>query len=1183
MSAFQLRSHRTTPHTADGTDQSTVTVILRDEEDDPITGFTDGDFSIEVTGSAAASEVTESGTSGTYSFTVTDAVAEIVTVTVTAGGVELDDEPTIDFEAPPQVVSASNSEVTATTPHTADGVDQSTVTVVLRDEEDDPISGYVAGDFLIELTGSADGTEITETGTAGTYSFNVTDTVEEIVTVTITANGTELDDQPTIDFEAPVQVVDATDSEVTATTPHVADGVDKSIVTVILKDQENDPIGGYTSADFSIEPSGSATAGEIAETGTAGTYTFSVTNTVPETVTIIVKAGGTELNDQPTIIFEAPEQTVNSENSEVTATSPHVADGLDESIVTVILRDDTNAPVTEFTDTNFLIELTGSATASEITETETAGTYRFIVTDLVAETVLVTVTTGGAVLEDQPEIVFEPKEIIIDPEESEVIATSPHIANGTDESIVTVLLQDVDGEPVPGLTNDDFEISLKGSGEQSGIEEGEKPGFYTFTITNVVEEVVVIAVTVNEVVLEDQPKILFEAPEIIISPVFSEVTASSPHIADGEDAAAVTIIVRDENKMAVSGLLPKDFSIEIKGKAEKSEITGTEKEGVYSFSVLSKEAGSNVVSIGVQGVLLDQQAEILFEDPIQIVDAFNSEVSATSPHLADGEDASIVTVILRDEENEEISGKPSSEFDIQLTGIGTASSVAETDPGVYIFGVVSNTAGEVKVFVTVSGVELGEYPVIVFEKAPDPVPDPPSIVSISDEESGVEVSWVMDDEAFIVSYNIYKGASVQELAIAAQAPAGTDRFTDSNPEGPVVYYAVSAVNSDGVEGNRSAAASYLNSSITASQSEWSLVSVSLSNSVSNHQNTTLYGFSNQYELSSELVPSHGYWIKSNTFDPEFLQVSGAGLDSSAVNLQAGWNLIGSLASPFLVSDISDPQGILTNAPVFGFFESGYQPVNQLEPNRGYWIFADEAGTVELNTNKTENQAASSLIINNVTQDYKEPKSRIEFHSGSQAQILWVSDEPLHSRDAFRYLLPPAAPATALDVRTNRGANIINQPKEQILIQAAEYPVQVSVHGVDSDSEYVWRLILQNSNEEQILDLFPGKTALISKPYDRIEVLKVHVDDIITEHKILPNYPNPFNPSTTLRYQVREQTHVSIEVYDAVGRRVQVLRNEMQTSGTYSILFNAAHLSSGLYFVRFMAGSELQIQKMTLIK
>ena len=154
---------------------------MRDEEDDPITGFTDGDFSIEVTGSAAASEVTETGTAGTYSFTVTDAVAEIVTVTVTAGGVELDDEPTIDFEAPPQVVSASNSEVTATTPHTADGVDQSTVTVVLRDEEDDPITGFTDGDFSIELTGSA--TEITETGTAGTYSFTVTDAVAEIVTV----------------------------------------------------------------------------------------------------------------------------------------------------------------------------------------------------------------------------------------------------------------------------------------------------------------------------------------------------------------------------------------------------------------------------------------------------------------------------------------------------------------------------------------------------------------------------------------------------------------------------------------------------------------------------------------------------------------------------------------------------------------------------------------------------------------------------------------------------------------------------------------------------------------------------------------------------------------------------------------------------------------------------------------
>jgi hypothetical protein len=59
--------------------------------------------------------------------------------------------------------------------------------------------------------------------------------------------------------------------------------------------------------------------------------------------------------------------------------------------------------------------------------------------------------------------------------------------------------------------------------------------------------------------------------------------------------------------------------------------------------------------------------------------------------------------------------------------------------------------------------------------------------------------------------------------------------------------------------------------------------------------------------------------------------------------------------------------------------------------------------------------------------------------------------------------------------------------------------------------------------------------------------------------------------------------VSIDVYDAMGRRIQTLRNEMQSSGEYSVRFNAAHLSTGIYFVRLVAGSATQVQKIMLIK
>jgi hypothetical protein len=83
--------------------------------------------------------------------------------------------------------------------------------------------------------------------------------------------------------------------------------------------------------------------------------------------------------------------------------------------------------------------------------------------------------------------------------------------------------------------------------------------------------------------------------------------------------------------------------------------------------------------------------------------------------------------------------------------------------------------------------------------------------------------------------------------------------------------------------------------------------------------------------------------------------------------------------------------------------------------------------------------------------------------------------------------------------------------------------------------------------------------------------------------LLPGYPNPFNPATNIRYRLSEESRVSVEVFDISGRSVGVLADGVQDPGAYTVPFDATHLSSGIYLVRFMAGSTIQIQKITLIK
>jgi len=87
-----------------------------------------------------------------------------------------------------------------------------------------------------------------------------------------------------------------------------------------------------------------------------------------------------------------------------------------------------------------------------------------------------------------------------------------------------------------------------------------------------------------------------------------------------------------------------------------------------------------------------------------------------------------------------------------------------------------------------------------------------------------------------------------------------------------------------------------------------------------------------------------------------------------------------------------------------------------------------------------------------------------------------------------------------------------------------------------------------------------------------------------------NYPNPFNPTTTIKYTVPfiQTSHatsqrVQLKIYDILGKEVATLVNKNQSSGEYTLTFNASKLNSGVYFYTLKAGSFFSTKKMLLIK
>ena len=98
-----------------------------------------------------------------------------------------------------------------------------------------------------------------------------------------------------------------------------------------------------------------------------------------------------------------------------------------------------------------------------------------------------------------------------------------------------------------------------------------------------------------------------------------------------------------------------------------------------------------------------------------------------------------------------------------------------------------------------------------------------------------------------------------------------------------------------------------------------------------------------------------------------------------------------------------------------------------------------------------------------------------------------------------------------------------------------------------------------------------------------EVLSVSEQPLPKAFSLSQNYPNPFNPSTIINYQLPKSNHVTLRLYDAIGREVATLVDEYKQAGSYDVQFNAARLSSGVYFYRIEAGNYVDMKKMLLMK
>ncbi|MBU1920958.1 S8 family serine peptidase [bacterium] len=251
------------------------------------------------------------------------------------------------------------------------------------------------------------------------------------------------------------------------------------------------------------------------------------------------------------------------------------------------------------------------------------------------------------------------------------------------------------------------------------------------------------------------------------------------------------------------------------------------------------------------------------------------------------------------------------------------------------------------------------------------------------------------------------------------------------------------------------------------------------------------------------------------------------------------------------------------------------------------MFAIEMG--EYST--TANADGSYLIENVASRQYRVTISADGFETVQSELIMVTPDQNtvVDFDDVYRL-----DPARNLDGEHNSATGLIDlfwDPPLWSVINNLDEFVSYQVYeqgrgllGNSTDTTYSWQPPNIGYFNFWVKAMYDGGESVNS---DTVRILVLDANELVTaipqEFTLNQNFPNPFNPNTTIRFGLPFDSEVRLEVFDLLGRSVAVLTDSRLSAGYHSVEFNATGLGTGIYFYRLHAGSFEQLRKMMLIR
>ncbi len=657
-----------TTATANGIDSVTVTALVTDAQGNPIPGSA---VSFEVTGTlntiAPVSGVT--GADGRLVGKLRSTKAELKTVSARVGGVLVTNTENVTFMPGAFSATASDVQVDKTTA-TADGVDAVGVTVTVRDGQGNPIAGAAV---TIEATGTSN--TITQpvgvTGANGVATGSVRSTKAELKTVSARVGGVLVTNTENVTFVPGAFSATASDVQVDKTTA-TANGIDSVTVTALVTDAQGNPIPG-SAVSFEVTGTLNTIVPSSGVTGADGRLVGKLRSTKAELKTVSARVGGTLITTTQSVTFVPGGFSATASDVQVDKTTA-TADGVDAVGVTVTVRDGQGNPIAGAAVT---IEATG--TSNTITQpvgvTGANGVATGSVRSTKAELKTVSARVGGVLVTNTENVTFIPGGFSASASDVQVDKTTA-TADGVDAVGVTVTVRDGQGNPIAGAA-----VTIEATGTSNTITQPVgvtgANGVATGSVRSTKAELKTVSARVGGVLVTNTRNVTF-VPGAFSATASDVQVDKTTATADGVDAVAVTVIVRDGQGNGIPGRI---VAIDATGSGNViTQPAGvTDANGIAVGSLKSTVAQAKTISATAGGSGITKTVGVSFVSGVLHHFVVTHAGSTTAGF------ASPVTIDARDSQNNRI---------VDFSGIAKVYTNS-TIPGDFITWGIGSAAGSI--------------------------------------------------------------------------------------------------------------------------------------------------------------------------------------------------------------------------------------------------------------------------------------------------------------------------------------------------------------------------------------------------------------------------------------------------------------------------------------------------------